>query len=184
MEAGGVHGVAITIAPRAVAFLAFCSSSFQLRSGAIRSRIMLRPIVPGPLLNRVFISASVSWPSQALAPPKPRIVCLTPERSTDAVAARSPGGYTEAIVSAVMTNAHIRARVKHCSQVLMTRPFLSVGVFAVQGRAPLEVPLQRGGAGVRLHFRNRDRVDADGWIILSVRWSAPLLSKDLAIKER
>src|SRR5262245_60589727 len=109
MEAGGVHGVAITTALRAVAFLAFCSSSFQLRSGAIRSRMMLRPIVLGPLLNRVFISVSVSWPSQALAPPKPRIVCRTPERSTDAVAAKSLGGNTEAIVSAIMTIAHIRA---------------------------------------------------------------------------
>jgi hypothetical protein len=30
-----------------------------------------------------------------------------------------------------------------------------------------------GGAGARLPFRNRDRVDADEWIILSGRWSAP-----------
>src|SRR5262245_22379697 len=155
MEAGGVHGVAITIAPRAVAFLAFCSSSFQLRSGAIRSRIMLRPTVPGPLPKRVFISASVSCPSHALAPPKPRIVCRTPERSTDAVAAKSPEGHTEAIVSAVMTNAHIRARVTHCSQALMICPFLSVGVVAIQGQAPLEVPLQRGGADARLPLRKR-----------------------------
>ncbi len=100
----------------------------------------------------------------------------TPERSTDAVAAKSPGGHTEAIVSAMMTSAHIRARVTHCCQALIIRPFLSVGVVAVQGQAPLEVSLQRGGAGARLHFRNRDRVDADGWIISSGRWSAPFVN--------
>jgi hypothetical protein len=43
----------------------------------------------------------------------------------------------------VMMNAQIRSRETHCSQALITRPFLSIGVVAVQGLAPLEIALQK-----------------------------------------
>src|SRR6478609_10967709 len=92
MLAGGFHGDAKTVAPRATARCAVARSRLQSDWFSLTGiRRMENPRWPSPVPNAVSRWAAVRSPAQIawVMPPKPRIVCLGADGLMFAVAAEA-----------------------------------------------------------------------------------------------